>query len=115
MELKLENGQYVTSRSGAPETVRGTEELLQRAKMRLAAKRGSFLPDPEYGSRLHQLGALKPSQRAAAAKLYAAEALQPENGLSVGEVDYLPGPDDSAAVRVEVIYNGTAAELIVTI
>ena len=115
MELKLENGQYVTARSGAPETVRGTEELLQRAKMRLAAKRGSFLPDPEYGSRLYQLGALKPSQRAAAAKLYAAEALKTENELSVGAVDYIPGPDGRAEVRVEVIYHGAASELSVTI
>lgn len=115
MELKLENGQYTMHRSGAPETVQGVEELLQRALMRLAAKRGSFLPDPQYGSRLYQLGTLKPSQRASAAKLYAAEALKAETKLSVGAVDYIPGPDGSAVVTVEVICAGTAAELSVTI
>ena len=75
MELKLQDGRYVFDRSGALQTVEGREELLQRALMRLAARRGSFLPDPEYGSRLYLLGRLKPAQRAAAAKLYAAEAL----------------------------------------
>ena len=115
MELKLENGQYRMAHSGIPETVQGTEELLQQAQMRLAAKRGSFLPDPDYGSRLHRLGTLKPSQRAAAAKQYAAEALAEEPELSVGAVTYLPGDDGSAAVTVEVICGGAAHELSVRI
>jgi phage gp46-like protein len=115
VELKLENGQYVTAGSGIPERVEGTEELLQRARMRLTARRGSFYPDPDYGSRLYQLGALKPSQRSAAAKLYAAEALQPERELSVGTVTYTPGADDSATVTVELLYGNGATELTFTI
>jgi len=115
VELKLENGQYVTGRSGAPERVGGTEELLQRARMRLSARRGCFLPDPTYGSRLWQLGALKPSQRREAAKLYAAEALRPETELAVGAVEYVPGDGDSAVVTVEVLCGGDAAELSIRI
>lgn len=115
MELKLQDGRYVFDRSGALQTVEGREELLQRALMRLAARRGSFLPDPEYGSRLYLLGRLKPAQRAAAAKLYAAEALKPETALSVGAVEYVPLEGGSAAVNVELLLDSGAAKLSVTI
>ena len=115
MELKLENGRYVMGPGGVPEKVRGTAELLQRAQMRLAAKRGSFWPDPEYGSRLHLLGALKPSQRGAAARQYAAEALASERGVRLGTVTYREGTDGRAAVTVEVIAGDAAGELSVNI
>lgn len=115
MELKLENGRYVMDAGGVPAKVRGTEELLQRARMRLAAKRGSFWPDPEYGSRLYLLGKLKPSQRAAAARQYAAEALKPETELRLGTVTYREGTDGHAAVTVEVIAGEAARELSVNI
>ena len=115
MELKLENGRYVMSAGGVPEKVHGTAELLQRAQMRLAAKRGSFWPEPEYGSRLHQLGALKSSQRAAAARQYAAEALKPETQLRLGTVTYREDTDGHAAVTVEVIAGDAAQELSVNV
>lgn len=115
MELKLENGQYVTDHSGKPETVSGWAALLQRAQMRLAAKRGSFLPDPEYGSRLYRLGTLKASQRASAARLYAAEALKEEPELRIGSVDYRPGPDGSAVVEVELLCDGGTSEVSIQI
>ena len=115
MELKLENGQYTTDHAGRVQTVSGTEELLQRARMRLTAKRGSFLPDLTYGSRLYLLGAHRPSQRSSAAKLYVAEALSGETLLSVGTIEYLPRSDGSAAVVVELLCGGSAAELIVNV
>ena len=115
MELKLQDGRYVFDRSGALQTVEGREELLQRARMRLAAHRGSFWPDPEYGSRLYLLGRLKPAQRASAAKLYAAEALKPETELSVGAVEYTPLSDGCAAVSVELLLSDGTAKLSLTI
>ena len=91
----------------------GTEELAQRAMMRLAARRGGFYLLPEYGSRLYTLCRLKPSERSAAARQYVVEALSPEPRITVGEVEYLPGNGDSAALRVELICEGqsVAAEL----
>ena len=115
MELKLQDGRYVFDRSGALQTVEGRDELLQRALMRLAARRGSFWPDPEYGSRLYLLGRLKPAQRAAAAKLYAAEALKPETALRVGAVEYTPISDGCAAVSVELFLDNGTAKLSLTI
>ena len=78
MELELKNGRYVTA-DGAPATVSGAEELRQRILMKLCARRGSFLPLPEYGSRLHLLQRCKAAQREAAARQYIAEALEGED------------------------------------
>ena len=106
MELKLNGGAYAVSPAGGFQTVTGAEELAQRALMRLSARRGGFLPLPEYGSRLHTLCRLKPGERPAAARQYVIEALSDEPQISVGEVEYQPGADGSAVLRVELICAG---------
>ena len=107
MELKLMNGDYVPDASGALRTVTGTEAAVQRALMRLAARRGGFLPLPEYGSRLHTLCRIRPSQREGAARQYALEALEPETEVRLLALEYLPGEDGSALLRVELECGGT--------
>jgi len=79
---------------------------VQRALMRISARRGSFLLLPDYGSRLYTLSRLKPGERSAAARQYVIEALEAEPQISVGEVEYLPGAGDSAEVSVELICGG---------
>lgn len=111
MELKLRDGAYTLNGAGLPETVEGAEETLQRALMRLSARRGSFAPAPDYGSRLYTLGRLKPSLRPAAARLFVTEALAGEPGLGVDAVSCTPGEGDSAVVRVELSLGGQAAEI----
>lgn len=112
MELKLRDGAYVISPAGLPETVSGAEEILQRALLRLAARRGSFWPDPEYGSRLHTLCRLKPGQRASAARLFAAEALEGERDVILEDVTYTPGEGDGGTVAVTLLLaDGTETEL----
>lgn len=111
MELKLRNGAYVLNAAGLPESVQGAEETLQRALMRLSARRGSFAPAPDYGSRLYTLGTLKPSQRPAAARLFVTEALAGEAGIGVESVAYTPGGEDTAAVAVGLSLGGQAAEI----
>lgn len=111
MELKLRSGAYVLSAAGLPETVGGAEETLQRALLRLSARRGKFAPAPDYGSRLYTLSALKPSQRSAAARLFVTEALAGEAGVGVDGVTYTPGEGDTAAVTVALSLGGQAAEI----
>ena len=119
MELKLRDGRYAVSAAGVPETVRGAEEILQRAMMRLTARRGAFWPDPEYGSRLYTLPQLKPAQRSAAAKLFVAEALAGEPELRVADVAYRPGGDGAAAasafITVTLEAGGQAAKLTIEV
>ena len=111
MELKLQNGRYPLSAAGVPETVRGAEELLQRARMRLTARRGAFWPDPDYGSRLYTLSQMKPSQRAAAAKLFAAEALSGEPAVRVADTALFPDGDGGLSVAVTLEADGLTANL----
>lgn len=115
MELKIRDGQYVLGASGALETVDGDAEAVQRALMRLAARRGGFAPEPEYGSRLHTLCRLKPGQRAAAAQQFVRESLAPETEIAVRSVEYVPGADGEAVVRVALAVGETETELSVKV
>ena len=72
MELKIRNGDYIADGIGGERRADGAEALLERALFRLSVRRGSFPFLPELGSELYRLGHEKPSDRAAAAKLYTA-------------------------------------------
>ena len=71
--------------AGGLQRVDGTEELLQRVLFLLTARRGGFAPLPMLGSRLHLLGREKPGNRQAAAKKFAAEALDGEKDVTVSD------------------------------
>ena len=114
MELKLRDGKYVLSDAGLPERVRGAEEVLQRALMRLAARRGTFWPDPEYGSRLYTLGRIKAGQRDSAARLFVAEALEKEPEITVREVRFTPN-EDGGSVAVVLAAGGLETEVLLEV
>ena len=57
MDLLLKDGDLVPGTDGLPVPVEGREELLQRALIRLCARRGGFAPYPGLGSRLYRAGA----------------------------------------------------------
>lgn len=78
MELRLKNGRYVPDRHQGFGRVSQTDELAQRLTMKLTARRGEFLPLPDYGSRLYTLHKLKPSQRETAARQFIIEAIADE-------------------------------------
>ena len=115
MELKLQNGDYLPEAGGGLRRVSGTEELAQRALMRLAARRGGFFHLPDYGSRLHTLGRMKTSQREAAAWQYVLEALEPETEITLTALEYLPGEDGSASLRLELDCGGVSTAAIMRI
>ena len=86
MELKLRDGDYVRDGIGGLERVHGEEELVQRLRYRLCARRGAFPFAPTLGSELHLLWQEKPSARLAAARKYVAEALAEERDVRVKNV-----------------------------
>lgn len=102
MELELLDGQYVTGENKAPIEVNGTEELAQRIARKLQVRRGAFLPLPEFGSRLHLLGRVRPSEREAAAQQYVREALSDEEGLSLESLTLCEGADGDALLRLSL-------------
>lgn len=79
MDLKLQNGGYVSDGAGGLVRVSGGEELLERVLFRLKARRGAFPLMPDLGSRLWELPRVSPAERQAAAEQAAAEALAEEN------------------------------------
>ncbi len=116
MELKFDAGEYVKSGYGGFATVSGTDETLQRALMRLSARRGSFFPLPDFGSELHTLFSMKKSQRAAAAQRMVYEALEPETGITATGVDYRETGDGTAVVTVALeLSGGGSGEVSVSI
>ena len=102
MELKFIDGKYVPTSYGGLQTVSGREELLQRALMRLSARRGAFFLLPDFGSSLHTLFSVKKSQRAALAQRMVYEALAPESALNVTGVSYKESDDGTATVKVSL-------------
>ena len=107
MELKLEQGDYVPDGSGGLEALTGAQALLARVLFRLTARRGQFPFLPTLGSRLHQLGREKPSDREALALQYVAEALAPESELAVLGAELTEAEDGSAVLRAELEWQGT--------
>lgn len=56
MDVLLQNGDLCPDRTGSPVMVSGARELMQRAVIRLAVRRGALPYAPQLGSRLHTLG-----------------------------------------------------------
>ena len=105
MELKLTDGQYSLDEKHAPEEIGGNEELAQRVALKLQVHRGSFLPLPEYGSRLYTLGRIRPSERETAARQFVLEALGDEDGLSLDTLE-LTEKDGDAVLRLTLTSGG---------
>ena len=84
MDALLIDGGHLCDHLGSPVMVGGERELLQRAAIRLAVKRGSLPHDPGFGSALHRLDADGPAAARDARALAAARlALAPLPQLEV--------------------------------
>jgi len=106
LELKLTDGKYILGSYQTPEQTEGIEETLQRVLMKLKARRGSFIPLPEYGSRLHLLNREKPSNRTSAARQYVLEALADEKELELNTLELVTETDGEAKLSLSFTYKG---------
>ena len=88
MDIMLKNGDQVFDRQGAPVMLRGKEELLQQAALRLSIPKGTLPWAPQFGSQLHTLAltgrGTALSQRALSV---CRQALLPVKGLSPQAAD----------------------------
>ncbi len=106
MELRLKDGKY-DSIGARLCTVSGAEELAQRVMMKLAARRGSFWPLPDYGSRLYRLvSGERPKDRELAVRQYVAEALSDESGVTLTDVQISYTSDDTMRLRLYFSWSG---------
>lgn len=86
MELKLEHGHYIPAPNGMFSEVSGVNELAQRICMKLAARRGAFLPKPDYGSRIYTILSVPERERETALKGWIYEALRGEEGVRLQKI-----------------------------
>ena len=114
MELELRDGDYIADGVGGLRRVQGREALLQRVLFRLTARRGTFPFWESLGSRLWQLGRVPAGERRSAARQYAAEALE-EEPVTVEDVSLEQGRNGTAAVTVQLAYQGGALPVTVEV
>lgn len=102
MDTALKDGGFCAAANGRPYRIGGTNEIFQRAKIRLTVPLGSFCFDPALGSRLHTLTGEEPDPDAAAL-LYAQEALRPLSGVAAAGTEY---EKTQHAVKIALEYCG---------
>ena len=105
---------YVPDGFGSFVRLQEEEALLERALFKLTCRRGAFPFLPELGSRLRELGRLRPSARNAAAQQYAAQALE-GMGMEVTCARVRMVSDDQADVAIELVYDGAQRTVEVTV
>lgn len=95
MDTAIQNGDFLRDAGGRLRSLDGREELLQRAYLRLQARRGAFPYDPQLGSRI---------------SLFSPEELTVETAMACIEEAMV---DDTAltAVGTTVIPSGVAVEI----
>ena len=115
MELRVKDGKYLERRYAGLETVSGAQEIAQRITMKLSCRRGGFFPMPDFGSRLHLLHTIKPSERHSAAELYIAEALSGERDVNLAKLEITDYSEGRIGLRLVLEYMGEAVLIKTTI
>jgi len=114
LELKLVDGNYLPFKNGGLQSVRGIDETAQRIVMKLSAKRGQFLPMPEFGSLLHTLPLYKPSLQKVAAIGFVKECLADEPDIVIRDLDLLP-LQDHISISLSITLNNRNINITTTI
>lgn len=86
MDTAIYDGDFLIDSRGRPIEISGMQEILQRALIRLSVRKGSFVYDTDFGSRLHTLKGSSNNIRAKALAL-SKEALKPMDNLMVDDVE----------------------------
>lgn len=116
MDTKLGPEGFALNRRSRPRQIEGLEELAQRILIRLTVPRGNFTPNPQLGSRLHQLPRGTPEEMSQWARYAIEEAIYPMMGVALEAVDcrYHPGAD-RAEVACTFWVGERALELTLTL
>lgn len=85
MDTAISKGDFLLDSSGLPISISGVQEILQRAIIRLTAKKGSFIYDTNLGSDLYKLKAGAANVKSDALNMVK-EALKPLTNVSVENI-----------------------------
>ena len=115
MEFALRDGDYQPDGRGSFAMVQEPEAILQRALIRLSARRGCLPWLPELGSRLHTLCRMHRDDRESAAAAYVSEALAPEPEVRVDTVSVRESEPGRLSVEITLDAQGRQAIVEVTL
>ncbi len=115
MDLRIENGDYVPDGMGGLQVAEGVESALQRLMLRLTVPLGTYLPLPEYGSRLHLLSREKPSLWEAMAYQYVREVLVEESSLSLDYLEISVLGEGEIGLTLHLLWQGEEATLTMSV
>ena len=117
MDTLLENMDHTKGPDGHPVTITGLRARVQRLLIRLSVRAGSFAPDPNLGSRLHELPlALAGLERDRLALHYAQHALLPEGAKVRGaQTRTVRGKPEALAISLDVCLGDEDFTLEVTV
>lgn len=115
MDLWLENGDYVPDGMGGFLVAEGIDGVVQRVIYRLTVPLGSFLPMPEFGSKLSTLCREKPSSWEALAGQYVRLALEEEEEVSFDRVSLSPLEGGKIEMTVYLLWEGETVSFSLTI
>ena len=104
MDTLLENMDHTLGANGHPVTITGLRAAAQRLLIRLSVREGSFVLDPGFGSKLHELPAsLAGEERDRLALHYAQQALLPEGAkVSYARTRVVRGKPETLGVSLGV-------------
>ena len=112
-ENLLRGGDYVPDGFGGFVRLQEEEAILACALYKLSCRRGALPFLPELGSRLRELGSVRPSGRNEAARQFAAQALA-GMGLEVTDARVRMISETQADVCIFLRYDGKTETLEVT-
>ncbi len=107
MSILLKGRDYVPDGKGSVVCAQGGDAVICDVLFRLGTRRGSFVLQPQFGSRMYRLRHEKPSARTALARQYAVEALSDLEEVAVTDAAVTVS-GDRLLIRVELLWQGQA-------
>ncbi|MDR1254364.1 MAG: hypothetical protein LBJ95_05080 [Oscillospiraceae bacterium] len=114
MDTLIKDGDFSLNSSGQPLTIFGTQEILQRVRLQLCIKKGSFLYNPDLGSDLFTLPTYNGDIETKALFL-TKKALEDISGTAVEGVKVQKNQEEQLQLKISILINQKKHSLEVNI
>ena len=112
MDTAISNADFLLDGRGRPVVISGMQEILQRVLIRLTIQKGSFIYDPDLGSRLFTLKSTRGDIKQQAINLVR-EALSPMTEVTVEDVVIDRVGEENLSMKVILSTNNETGEVAI--